>query len=306
MVISLCGFMGKQGRSISSAIDGFLLKCELVGLASNTVKDHKRKLSRLVGYCGDCGLNDITPVVIRGFLSDVQAKYELDLATVQRYLVSVKAFFRWVTDEGFLSFDPTKGVKVGRLERKVVRGLCFEEVKVLLARLSSGNSQIECRNRAVVYILVDCGLRLSELVNLRVGDVDVRSGVIRVMGKGSKERLARMGLRAQEALREYMAVRDSSVEWLWVNDDKERLNRTGVQQWLRKFGRELGMRLYPHLLRHTFAISFLRNGANVFECQYALGHSSLEMTRRYCQALGFEDVFKKHEIASPIDNVLKG
>jgi len=306
MRISLRGIMGKNGRSISCVVDDFLVKCEFEGLAGNTIKDHQRKLGRLVSYCGGCSINEVSPVVIREFLSDVQGKYRLELITVQRHLVSVKAFFHWVMDEGFLSSDPTRMVKVGRLPRKVVRGLSSEEVKVLLGRLPCGNCQVERRNRAIVYILVDCGLRLSELVNLRLSDVDVRSGVIRVMGKGSKERLVRMGLSTQKVLWEYMEFRDSVIEWLWLNDDKEKLTRSGVQQWLREFGRELGMRLYPHLLRHTFAISFLRNGANVFECQYALGHSSLEMTRRYCQALGFEDVFKRHEVASPIDNVLKG
>jgi len=78
-----------------------------------------------------------------------------------------------------------------------------------------------------------------------------------------------------------------------------------VQQILRKLGEKLGIKLHPHLLRHTFAISFLRNGANAFECQYALGHSSLEMTRHYTQALSYEDVLKKHEIASPVDNALR-
>jgi integrase/recombinase XerD len=224
---------------------------------------------------------------------------------VQKHLVALKSFYRWATDAGFVGENATIGVKIGRLKNKVVRGLSSEEVKLLLSKLSSGDSMIERRNRAIVYILVDCGLRVSELVNLRVSDVDMRSGVIRVMGKGSKERLARMGLNTQKALWEYMAFRNSSIEWLWVNDINQKLDRTGVQQWLRKFGRRVGLRLYPHLLRHTFAINFLRNGANVFECQYALGHSSLEMTRRYCQALGFDDVFKRHETASPIDNALK-
>jgi len=297
--------MFKNGRSISCVVDGFLLKCKLEGLADQTIESHRLKLGRLISYCGECSIGDMTPVVIREFLSDVQGKYRLELITVQRHLVSVKAFFHWVREEGFLDYSPADRVKVGRLKRKVVRGLSSEEVKLLLSRLGCGGSLLERRDKAIVYILLDCGLRLSELVSMKVNDVDVGSGVIRVMGKGSKERMARLGLSAQKALLEYMALRHSSIEWLWVNDDNEKLDRTGVQQWLRKFGKGIGLRLYPHLLRHTFAISFLRNGANVFECQYALGHSSLEMTRHYCQALGFEDVFKRHETASPVDNALK-
>ena len=109
----------------------------------------------------------------------------------------------------------------------------------------------------------------------------------------------------KKAAWEYIGIRDGDTSWLWVNKAGRKQDVSGVQQWLRKLGKKIGIRLYPHLLRHTFAISFLRNGGNVFALQSTLGHSSLEMTRRYCQALGFEDVFREHELASPIDNVIK-
>ncbi len=167
-----------------------------------------------------------------------------------------------------------------------------------------GDSQESARNKAIILILLDCGIRVSELANLKIVDVDMKRGVIIVMGKGSKQRLARLGLKTQKALWKYMLLRENSSHWLWLNQRGERLTANGIQQMVRKLGRKLGIPLHPHLLRHTFAISFLRNGANTFECQYALGHSSLEMTRRYCQALSFDDVFKRHQLASPVDNVL--
>jgi len=167
-----------------------------------------------------------------------------------------------------------------------------------------GDSQESARNKAIILILLDCGIRVSELANLKIDDVDMKRGVIIVMGKGSKQRLARLGLKTQKALWNYMVYRKNTSPWLWINRNGKRLTATGVQQMIRELGCKIGIRLHPHLLRHTFAISFLRNGANTFECQYALGHSSLEMTRRYCQALSFDDVFKRHELASPVDNAL--
>lgn len=113
-----------------------------------------------------------------------------------------------------------------------------------------------------------------------------------------------MGLNTQKALWKCIMLRESSSHWLWLNQHGDRLSANGIQQMIRKVGRKLGITLHPHLLRHTFAINFIRNGANTFECQYALGHSSLDMTRRCCQALDFEDVFKRHEVASPVDNAL--
>ena len=198
------------------------------------------------------------------------------------------------------------GVKVGGIMRKVVRGLSGQELKRLLEVVQDSSSALKVRNKAMVYILVDCGLRVSELANLEISDIDLQRGIIRVRGKGSKERLVRMGLSTQKALWQYMALRNNSMPFLWVNRSSVKQEANGVQQWMRDLGKRIGIRLYPHLLRHTFAISFLRNGGNVFALQAALGHNSLEMTRRYCQALGFEDVFREHEIASPIDNALRG
>ncbi len=220
-------------------------------------------------------------------------------------MVSIKAFFNWAFEEGFIIYNPANGVRVGGLLKKVVRGMSEQELKRLLEAVQDSSTVLKVRNKAIVYILVDCGLRISELVNLQLGDVDLQRGVLRIRGKGSKERLVRMGLSTQKALWEYMAIREGFIQCLWVNEAGNKQDVSGVQQWLRKLGKRIGKRIYPHLLRHTFAISFLRNGGNVFALQASLGHSSLEMTRRYCQALGFEDVFKEHEIASPVDNALK-
>ena len=234
----------------------------------------------------------------------VRDEYKLDASTVNRYLISLKAFFRWAVEEGLIDENPTARIKLGKPQQKIVKGLHPDKMKELLNGLSDKTLE-GIRNKAIVLVLLDCGLRVSELVNLKLEDADISHGVLTVMGNGSKQRLARMGLKTQKALWRYLMLRKSSLTWLWINECGERLTTSGIQQMVRKLGRKLGIRLYPHLLRHTFAISFLRNGANTFECQYALGHSSLAMTRHYTQALGFEDVFKKHQMASPVDNAVK-
>lgn len=162
----------------------------------------------------------------------------------------------------------------------------------------SGRSINDYRNKAMVMILLDTGLRCSELSNLKLQDVDTRRGIIKVLGKGRRERLARVGLKTQKALWHYIVRRgDSNCDYLLLNPSGDRLTRYGIEQMLCKLGKKLGFRLYPHLLRHSFAITFLRNGANTFEVQYALGHSSLEMTRRYCSSLSFDDVYNRHQTA---------
>ncbi|MFC1898932.1 FeoB small GTPase domain-containing protein [Chloroflexota bacterium] len=141
----------------------------------------------------------------------------------------------------------------------------------------------------------------------RLGDASVKpltGGIIRVTGKGNKERLVRIGLKTQKALWSYLARRDSNTEYVWIGRENQPFTATGIAQMVRKMGKSLNLSLSPHKLRHSFAISFLRNGANPFELQIALGHSTLEMTRRYAQALGFEDVFKRHVMASPVDRLI--
>jgi len=103
----------------------------------------------------------------------------------------------------------------------------------------------------------------------------------------------------------YLAHRPVEVGHVWISRENQPFTATGIAQMVRNLGKRLDITLYPHKLRHSFAISFLRNGANPFELQIALGHSTLEMTRRYTQALGFEDVFKRHVLASPVDRLVR-
>jgi len=233
----------------------------------------------------------------------VKDNYHLSLATVERYKVALQSFYHWLLDEGFVEFNPMSKVKIAKPDRKLVQSLSPQQMSQLLSSFD-GRGIEDYRNKAIVMVLLDTGLRCSELTNLKLQDVDTKRGIIKVMGKGRRERLARVGLKTQKALWHYVVRRgDSSCDYLWLNQRGERLTRYGTEQMLCKLGRKLGFRLYPHLLRHSFAITFLRNGANTFEVQYALGHSSLEMTRRYCSSLSFDDVYNRHQFASPIDNL---
>ena len=292
--------------SLQSLLDEFILSCILGGRSPLTIESHKGKLKRFLGYLSREGIEEaglVTPAVLRGFLECMRETYHLDDATVPRYLMTLKAFWRWMLDEGHCSSDPAIRVKE-KIPKKVVCGLSPGKVTMLLSGLQDKSAQ-GARNKAIIMILVDSGLRVTELVNLELDDVDIEEGSLELMGKGGKERLVPMGKATTKALRIYMELRESPMEWLWVNRRGGKLTRSGVQQMLRELDGGLGFHLHPHLLRHTFAISFHRNGGTPFELQRILGHKSLEMTRRYCQALNDEDVFKKHKLASPVDNAMR-
>jgi site-specific recombinase XerD len=191
-------------------------------------------------------------------------------------------------------------LKKPRIPHRIIKGLEPETMHKLLNSIN-GRSVRDYRNKAILFVFLDTGLRLSELANLKLSDLNLEKSIIRVLGKGNKERLVRIGLKTQKALWAYLARRNSNVDSIWLNGDCRPLAPDSIAQIIRDLGTKQGIDISPHKLRHSFAICFLRNGANPFELQLALGHSTLEMTRRYTQALGFEDVFKRHIEASPVD-----
>ena len=203
-----------------------------------------------------------------------------------------------------IEINPMANVKKPQLPHKTVKGLEPDIIHGLLNSID-GKSLQDLRNKAILYMFLDTGLRLSELTNLTISDISANKDIIRVIGKGNKERYVRIGVKTQKALWNYLAHRPVDVEYVWLGRDNAPFTVDGVAQMIRNLGKSNGIRLSPHKLRHSFAISFLRNGANPFELQIALGHSTLEMTRRYTQALGFEDVFKRHVMASPVDRLVR-
>ena len=185
-------------------VDEFILSCIVGGKSPLTIEGHKGKLKRFLEYLSREGIEDtglVTPVVIKRFLVCMKETHHLDQATVRRYLVTLKAFWRWMADEEHCSIDPTIRVKEQSPD-KVVHGLSPEKVTPLLSHLDDGSAE-GARNKAIVMILVDSGLRVTELVNLELDDVDIEEGSLELMGKGGKERLVPMGKATRKALRRY-------------------------------------------------------------------------------------------------------
>ena len=160
------------------------------------------------------------------------------------------------------------------------------------------------RNRAVILVLLDTGVRLSELTGMKVADINDDTGFIRVLGKGRKERVVRIGKVARKALWRYLIYRPhKDTNALWVSEEGRPMYNSAVQSLIKRLKERAGISGSgnTHRFRHTFALSFLRTDRNVFNLQYLLGHSDLEMVRRYTSTLGMEDALKAHEKASPVD-----
>lgn len=177
---------------------------------------------------------------------------------------------------------------------------------VSLLEQCSGKLFVDVRNRAIIFIFLDTGLRLSELAGIQLEDIELIISTIRVMGKGSKERIVRIGKRTQKELLRYLLMRIDNYPCLWVNKSRKPLTAWGIQLAIKKLCYKAGItdtKPGPHTFRHTAAINYLRNGGDQFTLQMMLGHSTLQVTRRYVSSLGEVDMIRVHQKASPVDNL---
>ncbi len=231
------------------------------------------------------------------------AKRPASPTTVNGYFRALRTFFNWLEQEELIIENPFRNLKTPRPDNKVIRALTSSDLEKLF-KLCAGKSALEVRNKAILSVFLDTGLRVSELTNLLIDDVNMEDGSILVRhGKGNKQRLVRVGSKAQKALWKYITLyRKSNSNRLFINRSGEPLNLIGVKILIKRLGNKANVKVHPHQLRHTFAIAFLRAGGDVFSLQYLLGHSTLQMTQRYLQSLNANDAANAHKKFSPLDN----
>lgn len=210
-----------------------------------------------------------------------------------------------MVEEGILAQSPMLNIKPPRMPKLIPKPFSRHDIDNLLL-LCSGNRFLEVRNRALVLLFLDTGLRLAEVAGIQLQDIDFDRETIKVMGKGAKERRVRIGKTAQKAILRYLLNRNDGLPCLWVTEERRPMAKGGVQMVIKRLAQRAGItgvKLGPHTFRHTAAISYLRNGGSEFTLQLMLGHSTLQMTRKYVATLGEEDLIKAHRTASPVDNL---
>lgn len=212
-------------------------------------------------------------------------------STVARKLSTLRTFFKYLQRQGVVDANPARLAPTPKVERRLPHFLTVDEAFHLLGQLEAGRGGfLERRDRAILELFYASGLRLSELAGLCLEDLDLEAGVIKVWGKGAKERLAFLGKPAQEALAAYLPFRTALLQRVKVQSPALFLNRRGgplsprgvariVGAWARKAGLPGG--LSPHGLRHSFATHLLEGGADLRTVQELLGHASISSTQRY-------------------------
>ncbi|MFC1983008.1 tyrosine-type recombinase/integrase [Chloroflexota bacterium] len=208
----------------------------------------------------------------------------LSASSVHGHVRTLRAFFNWLVSEGLTENNPARDLKPPKVCQKVVSTLSDEEIRAILSILTPVNSS-NARNQTIFMLLIDTGLRMGELINLKMEDVHMNEGLLKVMGKGRKERIVPMGSNAQRALQRYLfryrpKPLHAGIDNAFLSVLGKPLTENGLKLIFSRLAKRSGViRLHAHLCRHTFATRFLINGGDVFTLQQILGHSTLEMVR---------------------------
>ena len=278
--------------------------------SQRTIEIYTLNLSLFTKHTGDIKLQDLSAVHIRAFLA--MRSENCEPATVHSAFRSIRTFCNWNVREGFLEKTPFVNIKAPKLDKKIIATYSKIEIQSLLLQCND-KSFLGSRNKALISILLDSGIRESEITNLDTKSIDFRSGIIRVKGKGRKERIVKISDKAIKALGRYMFLREDQIahvdrpdpkDKVFLSEEGRALTRTGLLTIIRKLGKSAGVKAYIHKFRHTFAIEWLRSGGDIKTLQNILGHENINTTTRYLTALNEDDIINSHRQFSPGDKFL--
>jgi integrase/recombinase XerD len=291
---------------LTAAISSFLTHVKVEkGLSPNTVSAYRQDLAKFNLFAQKRKLP--LEVVSRDDLVDFLAalyRQKLESKSVARNLVTLRNFFRFSQMQELITADPSINLESPKIRRSLPGYLRLEEVEKLLQQ-PDGKTAQGVRDRAMLEVLYSTGLRVSELVGLRVSDLDSKVGCVRCIGKGDKERLVPVGKKALSMVDKYLREgraqllgKSPSVPTLFLNRRGKGLSRVGVWKILSGYGRRAGLRvaLTPHMLRHSFATHLLEGGADLRSVQLMLGHADISTTQIYTHVVEerLKQIYKAH------------
>lgn len=245
-------------------------------------------LASLTGGSGEpCTLEEIDALAVRGFIAGL-GRSGLEKSSIARKLSAVRSFLAWAVRQGSIDSNPAKEISAPKVPKRLPRDLTVDEVFALLEGIAESDLA-SVRDLAILELMYATGLRVSELVGLDQADVDIRGGMVRVIGKGQKERMVPFGAKAAGALDAWMKksrplrAKSHSPEAIFLNLRGGRLTDRSVRRILNRRLREAAVqaKVSPHALRHSFATHLLGAGADLRAIQELLGHASLSTTQRY-------------------------
>lgn len=282
---------------LSKASKLFLIARSSERLSPHTIADYSNTYRRFQSTIGDLPIHQITPDDIRRFMASTT---DVSRKTALNYHVGLSSLWNWLVKTGCASTNIIRLVTPPKPELRQIIPFTRQDLLRLIDAAIQGDQTL--RDRAILLTLLDTGVRSSELCTINEQDLDFTTGMARVIGKGLRERTVVLSQPTMKAIQNYLTTRQRSnpASPLFVTSQGAVFKRDSLRQILERLGARGGVpHTHAHRFRHTFAIQFLRNGGNVFTLQLLLGHSSLDMVKRYL-AIARTDLLADHLKASPV------
>jgi integrase/recombinase XerD len=286
----------KKDPLIRSFLDSLFIE---KGLSKNTIKSYESDLKEFFAWCHKIHKklpSKLTSSSINIYLGYLFNK-NIKSSSVNRKLSTLKAFYIFLYKQKLILKIPTEDIETPKIQKKLPSTLSENEVEKLLKAPKDKNI-IELRDKAMLEMLYATGMRISELVNLKEVNVDKNRQVVKVLGKGSKERLIPFGDEALDSLQKYLHKRNSRNIYIFLNNRDNKLSRVGFWQRVKIYLKRVHLKsdITPHTLRHAFATHLLNRGADLRSVQLLLGHSDLSTTQIYTHIAKqrLSEMHKKH------------
>ena len=251
------------------------------GLSMNSVDAYRRDL---LGFIETLSANEIEKITRKDVTGFIRVLRENNFAqtSIIRKIASLRGFFKWAYASGLTSVNPALAIEQPRLPKKLPKVLNLTEIQTLL------NEELSLLERLMMELLYSCGFRVSELVNLKLADIEINAKYIRCFGKGSKERIVPIGEPAKSVIKDFLPYREMIMDKygikskrFLISDVGREVTRQDVYKFIRKQGEKINKHISPHTLRHTFATHLIENGADLRVVQELLGHSDVATTQLY-------------------------
>lgn len=272
-----------------------------------------RPFLRFAAERSEVAVEDLTPQTVRAFLTHQNGRVQA--RRLNHYRLCLDRFCQWLMAQGYADTNPAADIPKARETKKLIATFTPSEVQALLDQPDT-RSFLGLRDYVFMLLLLDTGVRLSEALGLACDDLNLEDGTFKVLGKGAKERMVGFSPVLDRHLRRYLARRQVAFDaaglpaggWLFPNQLGGKWTAKGAQMRLREYAAQAGVsrvRVSPHTFRHTFALWFVRNGGSPFHLQKILGHTSLDMSRRYCELAEVDFIARQQQLSPLASGALK-
>lgn len=276
----------------------FMQEQRFRGNSSETLSYYKITLNMFMDYCGrDLDIDELDIILFKSYQMYLDSEKDIKRVSVQTYARAVRVLYRYLYFEDLIDIDVNK-LKLMKSKRETILPLTDAELTKLISCFNM-DYWLDIRDRLICQLMFDCGLRRGEIVNLKVSDISIHKSTMIINGKGSKQRIVPFGLCTKQLICNYISYVPSGSKYFFINNDGSHITSNTIKKLFVRLKKKSGInRLYPHLLRHTFATNYIYNGGNLEVLRVLLGHSSITITQIYLhlatQMHLVNDTFESH------------